>query len=133
MIFTIPKNHPHIMYKKEKYFCNEKNLKMMKVIKIVSPKMGPVTIVCLLIGLCREGHSNSYVIFLTSCSQINLHGIMEVKVARLCLTPCDPMNYIVHEILKARILEWVAIPSYRESSQPRDQTQVSCIAGIRNQ
>ena len=33
-------------------------------------------------------------------------------------------------ILQARILEWVAMPSSRESSQPVDQTQVSCIAGI---
>ena len=32
-------------------------------------------------------------------------------------------------ILQARILEWVATPSSRVSSQPRDQTQVSCIAG----
>ena len=35
----------------------------------------------------------------------------------------------VHEVLQARILEWVAIPFSRESSQPRNQTQVSCIAG----
>ena len=35
----------------------------------------------------------------------------------------------VHGILQARILEWVAISSSRGSSQPRDQTQVSCIAG----
>ena len=34
----------------------------------------------------------------------------------------------VHEILQARILEWVAISFSRGSSQPRDQTQVSCIA-----
>ena len=32
-------------------------------------------------------------------------------------------------ILQARILEWVAMPSSRGSSQPRDQTQVSSIAG----
>ena len=32
-------------------------------------------------------------------------------------------------ILQARILEWVATPSSTGSSQPRDQTQVSCIAG----
>ena len=32
-------------------------------------------------------------------------------------------------ILQARILEWVAMPSSRGSSQPKDQTQVSCIAG----
>ena len=34
-----------------------------------------------------------------------------------------------HEILHAGILEWVAIPFSRGSSQPRDQIQVSCIAG----
>ena len=39
------------------------------------------------------------------------------------------MNYMVHGILRARILEWVTIPFSRESSQPRDQTQVSHIAG----
>ena len=35
----------------------------------------------------------------------------------------------LHGILQARILEWVAIPFSRGSSQPRDRTQVSCIAG----
>ena len=39
------------------------------------------------------------------------------------------MDCIVHGILQARILEWVAFPFSRESSQPRDQTQVSRIAG----
>ena len=39
------------------------------------------------------------------------------------------MDYAVHEILQARILEWVAFPVARGSSQPRDQTQVSHIAG----
>ena len=39
------------------------------------------------------------------------------------------MDYTVHEILQARILEWVAFPFSKGSSQPRDQTQVSCIAG----
>ena len=53
----------------------------------------------------------------------------EMKVTQLCLTLCDSMDYIVHEILQARILEWVAFPFSRESSQPRDRTQVSCIAG----
>ena len=41
----------------------------------------------------------------------------------------DPMDYTVHGILQARILEWVAFPFSRESSQPRDQTQVSGTAG----
>ena len=39
------------------------------------------------------------------------------------------MDYTVHGILQARILEWPAFPFSRGSFQPRDQTQVSCIAG----
>ena len=50
-------------------------------------------------------------------------------VTQLCLTLCNPIDYTVHGILQARILEWVAFPFSRGSSQPRDQTQVSCIAG----
>ena len=42
---------------------------------------------------------------------------------KLCLILCDPMDYTVPEILQARILEWVAIPFSRGSSQPRDQTR----------
>ena len=53
----------------------------------------------------------------------------EVKVTQSCLTLCDPMDCTVHGILQARILEWVAFPFSRGSSQPRDQTQVSHIAG----
>ena len=55
-------------------------------------------------------------------------------VAESSPTLFDPMDCSlpgssVHGILQARILQWVAIPSSRGSSQPRDQTQVSCIAG----
>ena len=35
---------------------------------------------------------------------------VKVKVAQSCLTLCNPMDYTVHEILQARILEWVAFP-----------------------
>ena len=45
---------------------------------------------------------------------------VKVKVAQSCLTLCDPMGYTVHGILQARILEWVAFPPSRGSSQPRD-------------
>ena len=41
---------------------------------------------------------------------------------------CSPPGFSVHGILQARILEWVAMPSSRASSQPRDQTQVFRIA-----
>ena len=49
------------------------------------------------------------------------------------LTLCDPMDSslpgsAVHGIFQARILEWTAISFSRGSSQPRDRTQVSCIA-----
>ena len=56
-------------------------------------------------------------------------GSESEKVAQSCLTLCDPMDYTVHGILQARILEWVAFPVSRGSSQPRDQTQVSHNAG----
>ena len=42
---------------------------------------------------------------------------------------CSPQGSSVHVILQARILEWVAMPFSRGSSQSRDWTPVSCIAG----
>ena len=54
----------------------------------------------------------------------------EVKVAQACPTLYDLMDYIVHGILQARILEWVAFSFSRGSSQPRDWTQISRISGI---
>ena len=45
---------------------------------------------------------------------------VKVKVTWLCPTLCDPVDYIVHGILQARILEWVAVPFSRGSSPPRD-------------
>ena len=54
---------------------------------------------------------------------------VKVKVFQLCPTLCNPMDCTVTGILQARILEWVAFPFSRGSSQPRDGTQVSRIAG----
>ena len=54
---------------------------------------------------------------------------VKVKIAQLCLTLCNPMDYRVHGILQAKILEWVVFPFSRVSSQPRNRTQVSGIAG----
>ena len=58
--------------------------------------------------------------------------------AQSYLTLCDPMECSpsgssVHGILQARILEWVAMLSSRGSSQPRDQTRVSCVSSIDRQ
>ena len=53
---------------------------------------------------------------------------VKVKVAQLCLTLWDPMDYTVNGLLQARILEWVALPFSRGSFQPGEWTQVSRIA-----
>ena len=53
---------------------------------------------------------------------------VKVKVAQSCQL-WDPIDYRVHGTLQARVLEWVAVPFSRGSSQPSDRTQVSCVAG----
>ena len=50
-----------------------------------------------------------------------LSWTLNVKAALLCSTLCDSVDYTVHGILQARILEWVAFPLSRGSSQSRDQ------------
>ena len=60
------------------------------------------------------------------------------KSLQLCLTLYDPMDYSlpgssVHEILQARILEWVAIPFSRGSSRPRALTSLSYVSCIGRQ
>ena len=57
-------------------------------------------------------------------NNLNIHWYVS-EVAQSCLTLCDPMDCSlpgssVHGILQAKILEWVAIPFSRGSSQPRD-------------
>ena len=47
----------------------------------------------------------------------------KVKVAQSCPTLCDPMDYTVHGILQATILEWVAFPFSMGPFPPRDRTQ----------
>ena len=62
---------------------------------------------------------------------IRLINFVLSSVAQSCLTLCDPRDGSppVPVILQARTLEWVAISFSRGSFQPRDQTQVSHIAG----
>ena len=62
-----------------------------------------------------------------TCGHISLLPVhdLSVLVTQLCLTLFNPMECI----FQAKILEWVTIPFSRESSQPRDQTQVSHTAG----
>ena len=97
--------------------------------------------------ILRESHPfSSFVIYSVTyaCNEIKTSFIILGEywkacvcmclVAQLCPTLCDPMDCSppassVHGILQARILEWVAMPSSKVSSQPRDRTQVSHIAG----
>ena len=67
-------------------------------------------------------------------SQLNATVWLRVLVTQSRLTLCDPVDCrpsgsSVHGISQARILEWAATPFSRGSSQPRDWTWVSCIAG----
>ena len=64
-----------------------------------------------------------------SIPSVQFSSVQFSSVAQSCSTLCNPMHYTVHGIFKARILEWVAFPFSRRSSQPRDRTQVSHIAG----
>jgi len=82
-------------------------------------------------NLEKNTHTHTH----THTHKITLHckSTVKVKVAQPCPAVCDPMDCSlpgssVHGILQARMLEWVVIPFYRESSQPRDRTQVSRIA-----
>ena len=65
--------------------------------------------------------------------QICIQVKKESEISQSYPTLCDPMGFSlpgssVPGIFQARVLEWVAISFSRESSQPRDQIQASCIA-----
>ena len=71
----------------------------------------------------------------SSASALALLRTESVLVTQSCLTLCDPMDCSppgssVHGILQARILEWIAMPSSRGSSQPRDRPHVSWVSCI---
>ena len=59
----------------------------------------------------------------------DLNQFLKWSESRSVVSLCDPMEYTVPGILHGRILEWVAFPFSRGSSQPRDRIQVSHIAG----
>ena len=66
------------------------------------------------------------------CSERNpkaLKGVCVHVLAQSHPTLCNPMDYTLHGIPQARILECVVFPFSRGSSQRKDQTQVSCIEG----
>ena len=65
-----------------------------------------------------------------SCLSACMHAKSLQSYRTLCdSVDCSPLGSSVHGILQARILEWLAIPFSRGSSQPKGRTWVSCIAG----
>ena len=81
---------------------------------------------------CYCSHEIKRGLLLGRKARTNLEN--ESEVAQLCPALCDPMDCSLpglsdHGIFQAKVLEWVAISSSRGSSQPGDQTWVSCIAG----
>ena len=112
-------------------FLKEKQTKHLHPVKVPIKSKGKIK--------PPSGHS---LLLHLSCKKVMLKQVLRternwyvlntesaVKVAQLCLTLWDLMDGIVHGILQARILKWVTFPFSRGSSQPRDQTQVSPIAG----
>ena len=82
------------------------------------------SLMILILMLILAVASQCWVFYMSVC--------MRVKSLQLCLTLCDPIDYSlpgtsVHEILQARILEWVAMPSSKGSSQPRENVHLLCL------
>ena len=63
-----------------------------------------------------SGHCKLYILVHVTKSERKERK--KVKVTQSCLTLCNPVFYIVHGILQAKILEWVTIPFSRGSSHP---------------
>ena len=86
------------------------------------------------ISLCFAYEPNVFIV-MSYKETLPLKLIMKRnEVTQSCPTLCNPMDCSppgssVHGIFQARVLEWGAIAFSRGSSQPRDQTQVSCIIG----
>ena len=102
-------------------------LKKLKVELPYDPEIPPL-------GLLSKGSetnmSNKSVL---PHSQQHYSEGMHAKSLKLCPSLCDPMECgppgsSVHEILQAKILEWVAMPSFRGSAWPRNGTTISYLS-----
>ena len=77
--------------------------------------------------LCNKQHSTICIVLIEFVSQNS--WLQQLSCVQLCnYMDCSPAGFSVNRILQSRILECVAIPFSRGSSQPRDGTWVSCIA-----
>ena len=81
------------------------------------------------LGSQRVGHNRAIEMNWTEPPRNRRHVVGKWKCKSLSHVQLFATPWTMQSILKARILEWVAFPFSRESSQPRNWTQVSCIAG----
>ena len=85
--------------------------------------------------MCIHTHTHTHTHIPLPNAPQNLACAMLYLITQSCLTlrnaklDCSPPGFSIRGILQARVLKWVAIPFSRESSQPRDWIQVSCLAG----
>ena len=100
-------------------------LLLKRITQGVSGRMD--TCICMAESLCCPFETISTLLISYVC--------VGAKSLELCLTLCNPMDWSppgspVHGVLQARILEWVAVPSSRGSSWPRDWTRISYVSCI---
>ena len=95
---------------------------------------------CLLINTCRLSNLDSipqWLVNPNNCASVSsAMSSIHLAMCALSVIPtlynsmdCSSPGSFVHGILQARILEWIAVPFSKGSSPPRDQTQLSCLAG----
>ena len=124
----------------EKYNCHKQNILLGSIVSEAWLTALPCRLRDLIVSQWMPSHKPA---FTGLCSEVTLPVLNQsmciaVLPAQLCWTLCDPVDCSppgssVHGIFQARILEWAAISSSKESSPPRDWTQVSCVSCIGRQ
>ena len=89
---------------------------------------------CLFISSVHFKNQFFFLLSLNCLCSLYIMSWLAWEVTQSCLILCDPIDCnlpgsSIHGIFQARVMEWVAISFCRGSSQLRDQTWVSCIAG----
>ena len=103
-----------------------RNLAWIQMVTMAHPGLSSISLISFKVP-------NNSQVLIFSFATLKLYNTV-LNIAQSCPTLYDPMDCsppgsCVHWILQARILGWVAMPSTRGCSQPRDETQGSCIAG----
>ena len=96
-----------LTFKRTKVF-----LQIADFCKLLTVFLPPAVCVCMCVCVCA--HARAHVL-----SHVWLWQLLPARLL-----------YLFYRILQARILEWVAISSSKESSQPRDLTHTSCVSCI---